>query len=193
VQSAARLAKGKPVIVSPVTLKPRWNPYSTAGATKGTPPSDVRQPTLFGAGWTLGSIKSLAEAGAASVTYYETAGTRGVMERDVFPMWHVFAGIGDFAGGDSIIAKSSEPLQVDGLVLRKGRRTRVLLANFTGQPCAVSLRGLAGKAKVKMLDGGSATQAMKQPEAWRAEAGERMDASRITLPPFAVARIDFKT
>jgi hypothetical protein len=191
VQSAARLAKGKPVIVSPVTLKPRWNPYSTAGATKVEPPSDPRQASLFGAGWTLGSIKYLAEAGAASVTYFETAGVRGVMARDVFPMWHVFASIGDFAGGDLITAKSSEPLHVDGLVLRKGRRARVLLANFTGQPQGVSLRGLAGKAKVKRLDGDSVTQAMKQPEAWHAEAGERMDASRITLPPFAIARIDY--
>jgi hypothetical protein len=190
VKSAARLAKGKPVIISPVTLKPRWNPYSAGGAMKGEPPSDARQASLFGAGWTLGSIKYLAEAGATSLTYFETTGARGVMDRDVFPLWHVLADVGDFAGGEIIVARSSEPLQVDGLVLRKGRRTRVLLANFTDQPRAVSLRGLAGKAKVKMLDASNAVQAMKQPDAWRAEAGEPLHDSRVMLQPFAIARID---
>lgn len=140
VQSAARLAKGTPVFITPITLKPRWNPYSTAGVNKGEPPSDPRQASLFGAAWTLGSIKHLAEAGAASLTYYETIGARGVMERNVFSMWHVFAEVGAFAGGEVIVSKSSEPLQVEGLVLRKGKRTRVLLANFTAQAQTVKLR-----------------------------------------------------
>jgi hypothetical protein len=191
VKSAARLAKGKPVVVSPVTLKPRWNPYSTAGAAKGEPPSDARQPSLFGAAWTLGSIKYLAEAGAASVTYYETAGARGVMDHDVFPLWHVLADVGDFAGGEVLTSTSSEPLQVAGLVLREGRRMRVLLANFTEQSRVVKLHGMNGTAKVKMLDAGNALQAMKQPDTWRAEAGESMQGSQVVLQPFAIARIDY--
>jgi hypothetical protein len=190
VRSAARLAKGKPVIVSPITLKPRWNPYSTAGVSKGEPPSDPRQPSLFGAAWTLGSIKYLAEAGAASLTYFETTGERGVMDRDVFPAWHVLADVGAFAGGEIVIAKPSEPLQVDGMVLRKGNRMRILLANFTDLPRMVSLRGLNGKMKMKMLDASNAAQAMKQPDAWRVEAGEPLNDLRMVMKPFAIARID---
>jgi len=34
---------------------------------------------LFGAGWTAGSLKYLCASGAASLTYYETSGWRGVM------------------------------------------------------------------------------------------------------------------
>jgi hypothetical protein len=190
VQSAAKLAQGKPVFITPVTLKPRWNPYSTAGVTKGAPSVDARQPTLFGAAWTLGSVKYLAEAGAASATYYETTGMRGVMDRDVYPVWHVLAGIGAFAGGEVLISQSSEPLQVDGLVLQKGRRMRVLLVNFTAQPRTVALSGLNAPARFKMLDASHAMQAMKQPEIWRAEAGKLINDSRMVLQPFAIARID---
>ena len=41
---------------------------------------DPRQMSLFGAAWTLGSVKYLAESQVASVTYYETGGWRGVLE-----------------------------------------------------------------------------------------------------------------
>ncbi len=66
VASARRLAAGRPVYVSPLTLKMRHNPYATA-AEPPTPPGqlppqvDPRQMSLFGAGWTLGSIKYVAE------------------------------------------------------------------------------------------------------------------------------------
>src|SRR5687768_14979614 len=58
VESARALAGGKPVIVSPVTLRPRFNPDATGPDPE--PPAgelpaqvDVRQMSLFGAGWTL--------------------------------------------------------------------------------------------------------------------------------------------
>ena len=36
--------------------------------------------SLFGAAWTLGSLKYLCESETHSLTYYETTGWRGVME-----------------------------------------------------------------------------------------------------------------
>ena len=47
------------------------------GASRGV---DPRQMSLFGAAWTLGAIKHLAEQGAARATFYETTGWLGVME-----------------------------------------------------------------------------------------------------------------
>jgi hypothetical protein len=79
--SARQLAGARPVIVSPVTFKMRHNPYAT-GAVPPTPPGqlptqvDLRQMSLLGAGWTMGSLKYLAESGVSSVTYYETTGWR---------------------------------------------------------------------------------------------------------------------
>ena len=37
--------------------------------------------SLFAAAWTVGSLAGLAEAGVASITYYETVGWRGIMAR----------------------------------------------------------------------------------------------------------------
>jgi len=54
VRSAKKFANGLPVHVTPITFKPR-NRANTI---------DTRQASLFGAAWTLGSLKYLAESGA---------------------------------------------------------------------------------------------------------------------------------
>ena len=50
VKSAKKLVQNKPVFMTPLTFKPRWNPYATGAVVKGVPLSDARQATLFGAG-----------------------------------------------------------------------------------------------------------------------------------------------
>lgn len=171
-QSAHRLADGKPVVISPVTLKARFNVVATGPETEPAPgklpkPVDPRQLSLFGAGWTLGSLKYLAQYGAASVTYYETTGWRGVMETatgspnpdmfpslpgSVFPMYHVLAAVGAFAAGTVLTPPSSDPLRVESLVLSKDGRTRVLVANLDARPVRVRLGGLPSRASLKLLD-----------------------------------------
>ncbi len=79
VACARELAGGLPVVVTPVTLRPRFNPNATgpaAGPATGELPAEVdpRQMSLLGAGWTLGSLSALIAAGASSLTYYETTG-----------------------------------------------------------------------------------------------------------------------
>ena len=139
VHSATRIGGGKPVYVSPVTLKMRHNPYAT-GAIPPTPPGelppqvDPRQMSLFAACWATGSVRNLAQSGAAGITYFETTGWRGVMETDrgspvpdkfrsipgaVFPVYHVLADIGEFAGGEVLAGRPSDALAVDGIALRR--------------------------------------------------------------------------
>ncbi len=217
VASARRLAGDVPVAVSPVTLKPRRNPYATgpepAAAAGELPPQvDVRQMSLFGAGWTAGSLKRLSEAGAGRITYYETTGWRGVMETEsgsplpgkfrslpggVFPLYHVLADAAEFAGGEVVASRSSDPLRVDGVALRRGSEVRVIAANFSDQPARVTLRRLGPRARVRMLDETTAIEAMAAPEAFRARVVEEVSTScgdlDIVLRPYAVARIDAMT
>ncbi len=85
VESAHQFAAGLPIAVTPVTLLARFNPNATGPEPELAPGElptqvDMRQMALFGAGWTLGSIKYLSESSASRVTYYETTGWRGVME-----------------------------------------------------------------------------------------------------------------
>jgi hypothetical protein len=188
-------AKGKPLAITAITLKPRWSlgdPGPEPNVKAGD--FDPRQMSLFGAGWTIASLKYVAQAsGVTHATYYEMAGKRGVMDSaQVFPMYHVFADVAEF-GGQGITTKTNDPLKVDGLALRKGKHIRALLTNLTDQTQIVALRGLGLKATVKTLDAHNAERAMKQPEAWRAEPGIALVGNAVELPPYAIARIDFGT
>ena len=210
--SARQFCGKRPLVVSPITLQPRFNPNATGPEAQPAPGAlppqvDPRQMSLFGAGWTLGSIKQLAETGEVdSITYYETTGWRGVMERTpgsalpakfpsiaggVFPLYHLLADVGEFAGGEVVQSKSSEPLKVEGLVLHKAGRRRVLLANFTGQAQQVTLTGLAGRATLRRLDAENVVQAMQEPSAYRMGNEQSISlANDLTLPPFGLICLD---
>src|SRR5262249_2119153 len=159
---------------------PRFNPDAT-GADAGPPPGelprevDERQMSLFGAGWTAGSLKYLAESGAESVTYYETTGWRGAMETEagcllpgrfrslpgsVFPMSHVFGDVGDFRGGEVVGSVSSAPLRVESRVLRHGGQRRLLLTTLPPEPQPVEVAGVAGSCRLRQLDETNAEEAM---------------------------------
>jgi D-apionolactonase len=79
--NALRLGAGRPVHVGPVTLRPRFNAVATT-APSGTPESeaDELQDHPFTAAWTLASIGALTLDGVASVSYFETAGPRGIAD-----------------------------------------------------------------------------------------------------------------
>lgn len=213
VESARQFCGDRPICITPVTLKPRFNPDATGPELP--PPGelprqvDVRQMSLFGAGWTLGSIKYLAESGVASITYYETTGWRGVMETEdgsplpdkfrslpgtVFPLYHVLADVGEFQGGEVIPSLSSDALRVDGLVIRRGDKTRVILANFTAEPQTVAVEGLGERVRARSLDGTNVEEAVRSPESFRARADEALSGRngimQVHLRPYAIVRLD---
>jgi hypothetical protein len=214
VKSARQFIGDLPLAVTPVTLKPRFNPSTTRPEQElnsGELPSqvDVRQMSLFGAVWTLGSLKYLSESSVHSVTYYETSGWRGVMEAEqgsplpekfrslpgsVFPLYHVLADVGEFTGGTIIPTTSSNPLLVDGLTVRKDEKMRVLLANFTSQRQQVTIHNLNANIRVRCLDEMNAETAMLSPEKFRAYTGESMATSggsvKLDILPYGVVRID---
>ncbi|MBE7500286.1 MAG: hypothetical protein HS113_08260 [Verrucomicrobiales bacterium] len=160
VKTARAFAGGKSLVISPVTLKQRFNPVAR-GAPPPVPPGqlpppvDPRQLSLFGAAWTLGSLAALSHAGAASLTCYETTGWRGLMETEtgsplperfpsqpgeVFPLFHVFAAL---AGLRPMVAVTSDRVGGAGLFQSSGER-RLLLANLdprsTGDPPLTAAR-----------------------------------------------------
>jgi hypothetical protein len=217
VRTARQLANGLPVFVSPVTLKRRANVHAS-GRELPMPPGelppqvDERQMSLFGAAWTVGSIRYLAQGRASSVTYYETTGWRGVMETEagppapdkfrsipgaVFPLYHLLADVGEFAGGQMPETRSSDPLRADVLALQRGDRRCALVANTSSDPQRVTLRGMgeAGWVRVRVLDEATVVDAMRQPEAFRAGDGEHRELADGTLTlellPYAVVRVDF--
>lgn len=195
VNSARQFVGDRPLIIGPITLAPQLvNGKNPPG---GPPPGpfptyvDVRQGTLVTAAWTLGSLKYLAEAGAASATYYETVGWNGIMDTDdvgarpkgwpsqpgqLFPVYHLLREIGEFADGTVRQIDSSDTLAAVGLALHKSGRMRFLVGNLTGEPQTVTLRGLSGKLVAFQLVGANEIHATPE--------------LRISLPPYSIARID---
>ncbi len=191
VKSARRFSGDRALVVSPVTLKPRTG--------RVPPDADPRQASLFGAGWTLGSVKHLAEAGVRGVTYFETTGKRGVLDPapgGVFPLYHALADVGEFAGGQAIPSTSSAPLSAECMVLRKNGRLRVLAANYSGKLvyCRMNLPALGRFVQVRRLDEFNAADAMRNPESYRKQSGPRTEVAggtlELALLPYSLARVD---
>ena len=211
----ARTFTPRPVVVSPITLRIRSNASAAAeksGALSELPSDvDPRQLSLFGGGWTLGSIARLASTGFVhSLTYFETTGWRGLMETDagsprpkefpsepgtVFPMYHVFADIAEFGAKQIYPTHSTHPLLAEGLTLldASGRR-RILVANLTGDPQDLKIKTGTCTARVRYLDESTAEQATRRPEEFRAHTGGQQESvsGKIELKflPYAVARVD---
>ena len=202
-----------PVIVSPVTLRQRFNPSAIDDPVVGqgdAPTSvDPRQMSLFGAGWTLGSISSLIAAGAASLTYFETVGLRGLMDAGgrrrsrgsfpvrsgmTYPMFHVFADLADRTATEPIAVGSAYPELVAAGALGRDGMIRVMVANLSGSPMPMEIGAFDGDlARIRVLDDQTAEQAMLAPSRFRRRQ-DRIEVRRgqvtLVLGPFAYARID---
>jgi hypothetical protein len=140
VRSALRFLGGRPVVVSPVTLRPRFNPDATGQVEPSEP--DPRQKSPFCAAWTLASLSALARAGASSVTYFETRGAGGVLDGDeTYPVFRVLEAATEFAGASVVACENSDESRVAALALEAGGTRRVLIANLTGEPREIAVAG----------------------------------------------------
>jgi D-apionolactonase len=214
VASARQFANGLPLVVGPIHFKMQVNPYATGPWPPQVGPNelptqvDVRQLSLFGAAWTLGSLKYLAESQVHAVTYYELVGSKGLMEREagsplpelfpslpgcVFPLYHVFADLAELSASQVVPIRSSDPLRVEALALTSGKRTRIMLANLTNQGQTVELPVATSSCTIRVLDATNVLHAMQSPESYRqrsepiATTGGKIV---LQLAPFAVACLD---
>ena len=205
VRSARQFIGASPLMITPVTL--RLQSIAQAPLPGELPSSvDVRQPTLFAAAWTLGSIKYLAEEGVQSATYYETVGWKGIMESAagtplpdkfpsqpgaVFPIYHVLHQLSEFAGGVVQHMDSSDTLSVAGLALRKGNRLRLLIANLTNRMQPAAIRGFGGAVEVRQLDARNTFSPGQSADAFVVKSGDPVTLELpVLLPPYGVIQID---
>jgi hypothetical protein len=168
VRSARAFAGDRPLVVGPVTLRPRLNAVSThpsdpmdSGATARptNTPGDPRQTTGFGAAWALGSLAELARARVASLTAFEAFGPAGLMptqpdidprslspanQGGVFPIYRILAALGPTAGAEVLPLLSSDPRAVAALAVRHGPRATLLLANLRPEPQSVTVAAFPG-------------------------------------------------
>jgi D-apionolactonase len=198
--------------VSPITIRRRVNFHATVPEPEPAPGQlpdsvDVRQPSLLGAAWTAGSLKYVCEAGASAVTYYETTGWRGVLEREEGPelpdVFHSRAGepfplfqpLADVAGwrDDEVLELDSEnPLVAIGLAAKADGAVRLLVANVTSDAQDVVVGPLEGELRLRRLSPASADEAGTDPVLFRAR-GDDVTADgelALQLEPYEVVRVD---
>lgn len=186
VKSIRNTTKASSIHISPVTLKPR----------RKINEMDERQMSLFGAAWTLGSLKYLAEAGVDSITYYETTGMTGIIEIEgcVFPMYHIFADIGEFYDGNVLPSISSDCLSVDGFVIEKEGIIRIILANMTGCSQEVFIDIPETTFTLRYLDAINCEYAMKYPFEYRRGSLQKVclkeTGLKLNIRPYGIVRID---
>ncbi len=214
VRSARAFTGERKLVVGPITLKPPFNPNATGPEPDHAPGElptavDARQPSLFAAGWLTGSLNALGNAGVDALTYFETTGWRGLIERRdhplrekafhswpgmVFPIYHVLADLAEFHAGAILPVELGDGLRVQALALRDGNRVRVLLANMTDDAVevALDLPG-AAEATLRQLDDRSIVLAGSDPMAFRRSTRPTSFAggvAAISLPPFGVVTLD---
>ncbi len=172
VRSAGYYSGGMDIMVSPVNIQRRFNAnienFESIKICQSMPsPVDTRQMSLFGAGWTTGSLKYLGETGVKGITFYETAGERGIIQGDfdsgwpeqfktvknmIFPVYHLFRWLLKEKSFRLIRSRSSIPLAADCLALTDGRRLKMAVANFTPTNQTVLIPELSGEIKTKILN-----------------------------------------
>jgi hypothetical protein len=199
VASTRHFSGGKPVFVSPVTFIGRSGPFPGGPPQPGSsdPTVEPRQAALFGAAWTVGSVKALAEIGAASVTYFETTGPKGIIESDagsVFPLYHVFADVAEWKDGELVVARSNDEETVTALALQTDDGMHLLVANLSARPQSVEVGQLNAKeARIRRLDEETAPLAIVDPQQFRGSHESRAVSDgrlAIELSPYAVVHVD---
>ena len=155
-------------------------------------------------------MAELATNGAASATFYETSGWRGIIEvadgslmpdrfpslpGQAFPLFHVFADRAEWPeAADVLSCTTSDRFRVVELAVRGDEASTVLVANLTAEAQRVRIEGLRQGSVARVLDEASADEAIREPAAYRARPSAPLavagGAAWLALAPFAVARVD---
>jgi D-apionolactonase len=183
IESAGILYPGKAVQVSPVTLKQRFNVVATA--KESSVPADQlpvtvdeRQMSMFAAGWTLGSLASLAKGGAEAATYYEAIGWKGLIQGegdpekpdlfagragDIFPVYHVLRLFYLHQDAHIIFCNTQPALKCVAMALEKPDGMLWAVANLTGVTVPLHINGFNPK-EYAVWNGSNIEESYHDPE-----------------------------
>lgn len=187
-QHAPSFAGDLPVIIAPLTLRPRKNPRNPlkdGGA-------DTRQKELFCAAWTAGALISAIEGKASSVTIHAAAGDGGLMPSDgtgVYPVYNVLLWLAGAQGNPVAICQSSSP-GIKAVIFHTASRRKMLIVNISSRKETVIIEGLQGEFSSKTLDQLACEAATANPLAWNSLKPDYHLCSdncfRMELYPYAV-------
>ena len=184
------------VFVSPITFSIRGNPHSGHSRdqrlTYAEPEMALHIRTIEGAAWTLGSIFSLASAGAFSGTWHELFGEFGIIysQSDSIrfsPTFHAISALGAHHAHQITIATSLD----NSWVAFENRETKtILVASLRPWTVEITAKVLAGYKSMQSLRGDDCEKASQIMDWWSyAETTPVLADFPLTLSPFEIALI----
>ena len=208
VESAAQFCDGA-LILSPITLRPRFNPNATDPTRQQELPptttADPRQQTPFCAAWTVGALAQLMPLDRIdSLTFYETTGPRGIMNSqphssaaeatqeaagNIFPVYTVFEAI---AGIRNVLPLSvSHHALVTAFAFQDEQGQSIaLLANPTAEPKPVMLHVLDLELNILKVDEIDVART-SQGGVTVTEVGPTRGQVRLELAPHVLLKLQF--
>jgi D-apionolactonase len=208
VESAAEFCEGA-LIISPITLRPRFNPNATDPSKQqellSSATADPRQQTPFCAAWTVGSLAQLMPLDRIeSLTYYETTGPRGIMNpqpqsvtaeagqagtRDIFPVFTVFEAI---AGIRNVlpVSVSNHALVTAFAFQNEQGQSIALIANPTAESKPVALHVVDSELDILKVDELDVART-REAGLTVTEVGTTRGQVKLELAPHALLRLQF--
>lgn len=200
-RSVRALYPDRPYRIGPSTIAMRQNPYGSR--TMENPGSgripmanrDPRHAGLFGAAFALAMAIRVAPAALEMLTLSAVAGPFGLLAGagepvsagGLRPLATPLAWLASLAGRPFQPLAASDPGALCAMRVETDAGATILLANLTPQLQRVdcSALGLAADARCLCLDALSLDDAARGQLVWQA-----LSAGALSLPPYAVARID---
>jgi hypothetical protein len=184
------------VFISPITFSMRGNPHSGHSRDQrlvyAEPEMALHIRTIEGAAWTLGSIHSLASAGAFSGSWHELFGEYGAIysESDSIkftPTFHAITALGAHHAHQITIATSFD----NSWVAFENRETKtILVASLRPWTLEITSKVLAGYKSMQSLRGDDCDKASQIMDWWSyAETTPILPEFPLTLSPFEIALI----
>jgi hypothetical protein len=212
IRSTKRIIGATPYRIGPSHIGNSFNPYGAFyaanqhGERVAMARVDPRHRGLFGAAWHAAFLAQVADGGLEAATMASPAGEFGIAyqrrdypqplfdenaEAKVYPVSHVIRAFASAAGAKHLSAESSDAGRVRAVAWRDGKQTSLCLANLREAPVEVRLPRKPGRsAKVWILDEASFDDAVR--DLAFGEQVRPFSGSRLTLSPFAVARVELE-
>ena len=184
------------VFISAITFSMRGNPHSGHSRDQrlvyAEPEMALHIRTIEGAAWTLGSIHSLASAGAFSGSWHELFGEYGAIYSEsgsikFTPTFHAITALGAHHAHQITIATSFD----NSWVAFENRETKtILVASLRPWTLEITAKVLAGYKSMQSLRGEDCDKASQIMDWWSfAEATPISADFPLTLTPFEIALI----
>jgi hypothetical protein len=140
-ESMENLYPGEPAVISPLSLKPRFNAVATSESKTMDETPEKKDPRFnqaFGALWTLCALKKLSQCGTESVTIDE-------IPADSSPLYKALGFISGSPGDWQILdTVSTRPGETEALIFANNTEILVMVLNFSDKPESVKLPTFSG-------------------------------------------------